>query len=110
MNTMKYKDYTARVEFDDRDNIFIGHILGIADVVGFHADNVGDLHKAFEEAVDDYIEACVSLGKKPEKPVSGKIMLRVPPEVHSAAQIAAQAAGKSLNQWASEILRNAAHI
>jgi predicted HicB family RNase H-like nuclease len=35
-------------------------------------------------------------------------MLRVPPEVHGAALVAAQAAGKSLNQWASEVLEEAA--
>ena len=110
MNTMKYKGYTARVEFDDRSNVLVGHILGIADVVGFHADNVHELHAVFEEAVDDYIEACEKIGKRPEKPASGKIMLRVPPEVHSAAQIAAHASGKSLNQWAAEVLRNAAHV
>jgi len=34
-------------------------------------------------------------------------MLRVPPEVHAAASIAAQAAGKSLNQWAAEVLARA---
>ena len=28
MNTMTYKGYTARVEYDERDNIFVGRILG----------------------------------------------------------------------------------
>jgi len=37
---MGYKGQTARLEFDDRDNIFVGHILGISDVIGFHADTV----------------------------------------------------------------------
>ena len=63
-----------------------------------------DLHTAFEEAVDDYLEACEKIGKLPEKPVNGKLLLRVPPELHSAALIKAQAVGKSLNQWAIEAL------
>ena len=108
MNTMTYKGCTARVEFDERDNILVGRLLGIADIVSFHADNVRALRAAFKEAVDDYLEACAKIGKRPEKPVSGKLMLRVPPEVHGAALIAAQAAGKSLNQWAAEVLKNAA--
>jgi predicted HicB family RNase H-like nuclease len=36
-------------------------------------------------------------------------MLRVAPEIHSAALIAAQASGISLNQWASKALQTAAH-
>jgi predicted HicB family RNase H-like nuclease len=37
------------------------------------------------------------------------MMLRVRPDVHAAAAIAAQASGKSLNQWAEEIIDRAAH-
>ena len=109
MNTMTYKGYTARIEFDDRDNILVGRLLGIADIVSFHADNVAELRAAFDEAVDDYLDACAKVGKSPDKPASGKLMLRVPAEVHASALIAAQSAGKSLNQWATEVLNQAAH-
>lgn len=104
MNTMKYLGYTARIEFDDRDNLFVGRLLGISDVIGFHADNVAGLRTAFEEAVDDYLDTCAAIGKKPEKPASGKLLLRVSPELHAAALVKAQAVGKSLNQWAAEVL------
>jgi predicted HicB family RNase H-like nuclease len=83
--------------------------LGISDVIGFHADTVQALRAAFEEAVDDYIEICAKIGKEPQKPASGKIMLRVPPEIHRAALIAAKASGTSLNQWATKVLADAAH-
>jgi predicted HicB family RNase H-like nuclease len=53
-----YKGYSARVEFDDEDEIFVGRIAGINDVVGFHADTVEDLKAAFHEAVDDYLATC----------------------------------------------------
>ena len=108
MNTMTFKGYTARVELDDRDNILVGRLLGVRDIVGFHADDVAGLRTAFEEAVNDYIETCAKLGKPAEKPASGKMMLRVPPEVHGAALIAAQASGQSLNQWATRALEQAA--
>ena len=110
MNAMTYKGYTARIEFDDRNELFVGHLLGIRDVVGFHADNVPELRSAFEESVDDYLETCAKIGKSPEKPASGKLMLRIPPEVHGAALVAAQAAGTSLNQWAAKVLAEAAHV
>ncbi len=37
-------------------------------------------------------------------------MLRIPPEVHGAALVVAQVKGMSLNQWASQALREAADI
>jgi predicted HicB family RNase H-like nuclease len=105
---MSYKGQIARIEFSEDDGLFLGRLLGINDVVGFHADNVPGLHAAFEEAVDDYLETCAKVGKPPQKPASGKMMLRVPPEVHRAALVAAQAAGTSLNQWAAQALQQSA--
>ena len=107
-NTMTYKGYSARIEYDDDDGIFFGHIAGIRDGVGFHADTVVDLKAAFRESVDDYIETCAKIGKEPQKPYSGNLMLRVDPEVHSKAALAAELAGKSLNQWGEEVLAKAA--
>ncbi|SIT09378.1 type II toxin-antitoxin system HicB family antitoxin [Paracoccus saliphilus] len=108
MNTMTYKGYHARIEYDDDDAIFVGHIAGITDEVGFHAETVPDLKGAFHEAVDDYLEACTKIGKEPQKPYSGKVMFRISPEVHQKAALAAELSGKSLNQWAEEALAGAA--
>ena len=80
----------------------------MSDVVGFHGDSVGNLKQAFHEAVDDYIETCRKLGKPPQKPYSGKMMFRVDPDVHARAAKAADLAGKSLNQWAEDVLSKAA--
>ncbi|MGK6315319.1 type II toxin-antitoxin system HicB family antitoxin [Neorhizobium sp. DT-125] len=107
-NVMTYKGYSARIEYDDEDGILFGQIAGIRDGVGFHADSVDELRTAFREAVDDYIETCAKVGKEPQKPYSGKMMFRVSPEVHRRAAQAAELAGKSLNQWAGEVLAKAA--
>jgi predicted HicB family RNase H-like nuclease len=106
-NVMTYKGYSARIEYDDEDGILVGHISGIRDIVGFHAQSVTELKTAFQDAVDDYLAACEQLGQLPDKPSSGKILLRVPPETHRAALISAEMAGKSLNQWANDILQTA---
>jgi predicted HicB family RNase H-like nuclease len=107
MNTMSYKGYTARVEYDERDNIFAGRILGIRNIISFHGETVAELRAEFEYAVKDYLAECKKEGVTPEKPASGKLLLRVTPEIHGRALVAAQAAGKSLNQWATEVLRHA---
>ncbi|NSY16595.1 type II toxin-antitoxin system HicB family antitoxin [Neorhizobium sp. AL 9.2.2] len=107
-NVMTYKGYSARIDYDDEDGILFGQIAGIRDGVGFHADNVDDLRNAFREAVDDYLETCARIGKDPQKPYSGKVMFRIDPEVHARAARAAELSGKSLNEWAGEVLAKAA--
>lgn len=109
MNTMTHKEYTARIEFDERDGIFVGRVLGLHAMISFHGETVSELRSAFETAITEFLQDCKEQGVRPEKPASGKLMLRVPPEVHSAALIAAQAAGKSLNQGATEVLEAAVH-
>ena len=107
MNNMKYRGYTSRIEFDERDDIFIGRVIGMRDAICFHADNVADLKREFYASVDDYLNYCTENGLEPDKPASGKLMLRIPPEVHAAALVSAQAAGESLNQWAARALSEA---
>lgn len=105
--TLSHQGYRAAVEFDAEDEIFAGRILGINDVVGFHGSSVDEVKAAFVEAVEDYLETCAKLGKKPEKDFSGNLMLRVDPSVHAMVSMAAGASGKSVNQWSEEALRNA---
>ncbi len=45
MNVMSYKGYSARIEFDAEDELFVGHLANLNDIVGFHADTVA----AFQE-------------------------------------------------------------
>lgn len=104
MNTMTHKGYAARIEYSDEDHCFIGHIAGINDIVGFHGDSVAQLRTAFEEAVEDYLETCEKLNRPPQKPYSGNLMLRLPPEVHAAIAVAAEVSGKSINQWTTDTL------
>jgi len=108
MNLMTHKGYQSRIEYDSEDRIFTGRLIGIRDIITFHGDSVNSLEAAFHEAVNDYLKACEQLGQQPEKPVSGNLMLRVPPEVHQAAIAAARASGASLNQWAAKVLAEAA--
>ncbi|MDR5771505.1 MULTISPECIES: type II toxin-antitoxin system HicB family antitoxin [unclassified Caballeronia] len=108
MNTMHYSGYIARVEFDERDNIFVGRVLGVNSIISFHGESVIELRTAFIEAIDDYLADCRERNVSPEKPASGRLMLRINPNVHAAVSIAASAAGESINQWSEEVLGRAA--
>jgi predicted HicB family RNase H-like nuclease len=100
---MIYKRYTAKIEYSDEDECFVGHIIGIQDIVGFHGDSVQALRSAFQEAVDDYLETCRLVKKPPQQPYSGHLTLDIPPEIHAAIATAAQSQGKSIDRWAADM-------
>lgn len=108
MNSMSYKGYAARIDYDDEDGLFVGRVAGIRDGVNFHGETVAALRAAFHEAVDGYLAVCAQAGKAPQKPYSGQLMVRIAPEVHADVARAAELAGTSLNRWTEEALRKAA--
>lgn len=104
MNTMTYEGYTAHIDFDERDAVFVGRVLGINAIIGFHGETVAELYQDFKAAIDFMLEDCKQRGVQPEKPASGKLLLRVSPELHAAVLVKAKSSGKSLNQLATEAL------
>ena len=96
---MEYKGYHAKIEFDVDDQFFHGEVLGITDVVHFQGESVKALHKAFRESVNDYLAFCKERGEVPDKSYSGKLVFRTSSELHRKIAIAAQIAGKSINQF-----------
>ena len=101
---MAHKGYLAKIDYSDEDELFTGRLAGIDDVIGFHGDSVAELKAAFIEAVEDYLDACKKLNRKPQKAYSGKFVVRVEPEIHARAAIAAETEGKSLNAWIGDAI------
>ena len=87
---MEYNGYLAEVQFDDQADLF-------------HR-TVKQLRQAFRESVEDYLAFCAARGEEPEKPFSGKFVVRISPQLHRKISIAAARQGKSLNAWVSERL------
>src|SRR5262245_10305680 len=105
---MQYKNYMAKIEFDDEAEIFHGEVANLKDVITFQGKSVHELKKAFRDSVDDYIEFCAKRGEEPERPFSGKFPVRATPEEHQLFYLAAMRAHKSMNTWVREVLRKAA--
>lgn len=105
---LKYKGYHGSTEFSLEDDCLFGHLLGISDIISYEGNSVKEIKAAFKESVDDYVETCRKIGKAPQKPYSGKVMFRIDPQVHAKAALAAKLKGVSLNQWAEEVLKEAA--
>jgi len=98
VNILSHKGYVGRVEFDDEDGLFVGRLLGINDVVGFHGDSVDELRDAFVAAVEDYLATCAKLGREPQRPYSGRFNVRIPADLHARAASVAARRGISLNK------------
>ena len=101
---MEYKGYYAKVEFDVEANVFHGEVLNLRDVITFEGETVNELRRAFKDSVDDYLAFCADRGEEPEKPYSGKFLVRVEPELHKRLSIQARKNGKSLNAWVHDAL------
>lgn len=94
---MKYKGYSALVRYSEDDDCLIGRILGINDIVSFEADSVKQIRAEFEFALNDYIKMCGEMGKEPDRPYSGKLVVRLPGELHKQLAVKAEAEGMSIN-------------
>jgi len=105
MNAMQYKGYEAQVEYDPDGEIFHGEVLHTRSVLTFQGRSVDELKQAFADTIEDYLAWCAQRGRAPERPYSGKFMIRIPPEQHRALAMEAARQGKSLNALAAERLR-----
>ena len=103
---MEYKGYIGKVEIDDEVGILYGEVINVRDVITFEGSSVDEIQEAFHDSVDDYLEFCTKRGESPEKPFSGKFVLRLPTELHRKAYIQAKLKDKSLNSWVTEILQS----
>jgi predicted HicB family RNase H-like nuclease len=104
---LEHKGYTAHVELDTEAAIFHGEVLDTRDVITFQGKSVDEVQEAFRESVDDYLEFCAQHGEEPDKPFSGRLMVRLSPHLHRKLYVQAKEEGKSLNQLISERLERA---
>ncbi|RMG19274.1 MAG: type II toxin-antitoxin system HicB family antitoxin [Bacteroidetes bacterium] len=95
---LTYKGFIGSVHFQAEDELFYGRIEGITDLVTFEGKSVEELKKAFEEAVEDYVQLCKAIGKEPYKSFKGSFNVRITPRLHRQAFEKATLEGITLNQ------------
>lgn len=96
---MNYKGYIGSVEYDENARIFAGTVINTKTVITFLGTSVDELEAEFRASVDDYLEWCKKDGISPEKPYSGRFNVRLLPELHQKAAIAASRLNMSLNSF-----------
>ena len=101
---MEYKGYHAKIEYDQEDKIFVGHVIGINDSVNFHGRSVDELNVEFENAISNYLDYCKQAGKEPEKEFKGSFNIRIKPEQHRKIALYAADEGITINQFVSRAI------
>jgi len=103
-----YKGYVPEIWYEPDDHAFHAVAQGIRSVIHAEADTLELIQKEFELSVDTYLEVCAEDGIEPDKPKSGKLAVRLAPEIHEMVSVAATSDAKSVNQWITDTLKEAA--
>jgi predicted HicB family RNase H-like nuclease len=104
MTIMRHKGYLARIELDEEQGLFVGEVINLRGAITFAAADASSLRREFTCSVEAFEALCARKGIATPKPLSGRFMLRLPPEQHARLTAAAAMSGKSLNAWAAEVL------
>ncbi len=100
MGLLKYKGYTGSVEYSEEDNCLFGKVLGLrGDCITYEGESVAELKHDFEGAIDDYLASCKDRGVEPKKPYSGKLIVRMPSDLHGMVAMAAAKTGTTINDF-----------
>ena len=107
MGLLKYKGYTGSVDYSEDDNCLYGKVLGMSkDMITYEGQDVNELRRDFEGAIDDYLALCKANGKAPRAPYSGNLNIRITPEIHSRIAMMAMQAGTTINGFIRDTLAN----
>lgn len=104
---MTHEGYIAEIDLDQDAGLLNGIVLNTRATLHFAGRTVDDLRQAFADTVADYRDWCRERGVEPEKPYSGTLSLRIPPELHRRIAEKAAQSGESINQFIADRLAEA---
>ena len=105
---MTYKNYMAKVIYDEDANIFHGEVINIRDVITFEGSSVIELQNSFKESIEDYLDFCRIRGETPNSSINGFLSLNIPISNQGLLINAAKKAGKDFEEWAIDALNKQA--
>ena len=101
---IEYRGYVGVFEFDADIDSFHGRVINTNDVITFYGSSVSELHREMERSVDEYLEFCREQGREPEKPFSGRFMVRTGPDLHRRLALEAGRRRVSMNAYVRGVL------
>lgn len=105
-NILEYKGYFTKIHYDCSDNIVYGKIEGIRDTIDFHSEELKSIEREFHDAVNDYLEFCKEIGKKPDKPFKGAFNVRLPEQLHRKLYMDAEEKNVTMNKLIEKIIND----
>lgn len=107
-NVIEIDGEKAVIAFDPEIRMLRGEFVGLNGGADFYAESVRDLIEEGRKSLAVYLEMCREKGIEPRRKFSGKFNVRLDPDDHATAVMAAAASGKSLNEWIVGAIRDAA--
>jgi predicted HicB family RNase H-like nuclease len=101
---LSYKGYIAEVDYDDNAEVFFGTVVNASTIMSFRGASVSELKSSFSDVVETYLADCRHDGVDPEKPFSGKITVRVPPNLHRRVAVKAATLKESMNKYLEDLM------
>ena len=107
---MEYEGYIATVEYDDSVGMLHGRVVnaGPYPIATFEALDVDGLKREFRISIEEYLAWCEEDGVEPRRPFSGKLNLRLGPDLHARVAALAARSGVSINSWIKDALERQA--
>ena len=107
MGKLKYKGYSGSVEYSPEDNCLFGKVLGLkGTLISYEGSSIDEIKQDFEEAIDCYLESCKERGIEPARPYSGRLVLRMPSDLHEDIAETARNIGTTINDFVLRSIRN----
>ncbi len=107
-NIIEIEGQKAVVSLDPELGLLRGEFLGLNGGADFYADSIDALRQEGANSLKVFLEMCAEKGISPYRQFSGKFNVRLDPKLHEAAVLAARAEQKSLNEWISDVIEDAA--
>ena len=104
MKHITHKGYRGTVEYNSEDDLLIGKVVGIKDVVVYHGSTTDEIKANFAEAVESYLITCKELGKRPDREYKGQFVVRIDTSLHRKVANLAEEEGTSLNKYIENLL------
>jgi len=104
---MEYKGYVGCSLVNEETGLIFGEVMGLRDVITYQGRTADEARKSFDESIELYFNTCGEEGIDPDKPYSGKLLVRTKSSVHRALAFLARSRGMSLNTLADRILTRA---
>jgi predicted HicB family RNase H-like nuclease len=104
---MKFGKYNAAISYDPEIEMFRGEFIDLNGGADFYADTIKNLRKEGEISLRVFLDFAKEKNISPDKKYSGRLVLRLKPDIHRRYKLRASADNKSLNQLLNETLEKA---